>query len=259
MDNNNSDKGGLTADNNPVVSWIIIVVFFTIGGVGSLLLVPNSNFVVFVVIGIVIASPFWILLTESGAQWFMNKTNDSKSNQSQTINTTSTSDREITCHNCGWENPVENNFCYDCGEELELPDDNPDSQAAKTADHNENSGTAKEEVSSLTEDSDEDFKFGVSRDILAVATYISSLLGGLLLGVWFLAQGNLMISGSILLIAVGWPLITKRGRAAVGQKPGRERRPRRKNEPSSNTKECTECGWHNHQANNNCVECDARF
>lgn len=259
MDHKNSEKEGLTADNNPVVSWIIIITAFIFGGVGSLLLVPSSNFVVFVVIGCVIASPFWILLTESGAQWFMNKTNDSKSHQSQTINTASSSSREIACHNCGWQNTVENNFCYDCGAELELPDDNPDSQAAKTADHNKNSGKAKEEVSSLTEDSDEYFKFGVSKNILAVATYISSMLGGLLLGLWFLAQGSLMISGSIFLIAVGWPLITKRGRAVMDQKPGGARQSRRKNGPSSNTKECTECGWHNHQANNNCVECDARF
>lgn len=259
MDYDNSEKEGLTSDNNPVVSWMIITIVFTIGGVGSLLLIPSSNFVVFVVIGIVIASPFWILLTESGAQWFMNKTNDLKSNQSQTVNDTSSLNKKIACHNCGWQNTVENNFCYDCGAELELLDDNPDSQAAKTPDHNENSGITKEEVGSPTEYSDEDFKFGVGKNILAVATYISSMLGGLLLGVWFLAQGNPMISGSIFLIAVGWPLITKRGRAVIGQNPGMERRPRKKNESSSDTKECTECGWHNHQANNNCVECDARF
>ncbi|OYR50040.1 hypothetical protein DJ74_06730 [Halorubrum sp. Ea8] len=117
-DTNNDDET-LSANTDALTSWGIVIIAFLVGGIGSVVIIPSSNFLSFLFFGSLVASPFWIIFTELGATWFMNRVVESGSNQSnQTNNTTKESRNKIICQDCGWQNTQENNYCHDCGTEL---------------------------------------------------------------------------------------------------------------------------------------------
>ncbi|WP_141212675.1 zinc-ribbon domain-containing protein [Halorubrum sp. Ea8] len=91
-------------------------------------------------------------------------------------------------------------------------------------------------------------KSRLDKDILRIVVLFGSMGLGAVLGLGFLIRGNLIMAGISFLIASGIPVLM-----ATLEKSLHE------NKPSSTTKECPECGWHNHQANNNCVDCGETF
>ncbi len=100
---------------------------------------------------------------------------------------------------------------------------------------------------------------GLNTDFLEIVAVLGSLWIGCLLGLWFLFKGKIMLAGTTFLVAVSWPfLLTRHGRSTARRALGLSRSSRH-NTPSESTKQCPDCGWHNHRANNNCVECDTRF
>jgi len=112
----------LSANTDPATSWGIVIGFFLLGGLGSTLLLDGSNFVSFIITGCLVASPFWLIFTESGAEWGVENLMDSTpENVKQTSDSkTSTESRSnVVCQTCGWQNSRENNYCHDCGEELD--------------------------------------------------------------------------------------------------------------------------------------------
>lgn len=115
-----NDDDSLSANTGPLTSWAIVIGAFLVGGIGSVLVVPSSNFVSFLFVGCIVASPFWFLFTESGARWYMSEVADSDSGQStQSVDLpTESAETKIICQSCGWQNTYENNYCHDCGDEL---------------------------------------------------------------------------------------------------------------------------------------------
>jgi predicted RNA-binding Zn-ribbon protein involved in translation (DUF1610 family) len=95
---------------------------------------------------------------------------------------------------------------------------------------------------------------GLNANISRLVILFGSLWIGALLGLWFLIQGNLLLAGIFFLTASGIPILI----AMIDGGESRTKSPR-KNKPTSSTKQCPDCGWHNHQANNNCVECGETF
>ncbi|MDL0131990.1 hypothetical protein PNP59_13845 [Halobacterium salinarum] len=113
------------------------------------------------------------------------------------------------------------------------------------------SGTDDSEANSesvLNEDTSS--TFGLNKEVLELIALFGSLCIGALLGLGFLIRGELMLAGIFFLIGSGIPVLL----AVNGNSKNK-----RHNKPSSSTKECPDCGWHNHQANNNCVDCGETF
>lgn len=126
-DDDNDDT--LSANTSLLTSWSIVIVAFLVGGLGSVFAIPSSNFLSFLFFGCIVASPFWILFTESGAEWYRKEVMNSNSSQTQNTDTTTSSDNTIICMSCGWQNGQENNFCHDCG--VALDDSSAEVEAAK--------------------------------------------------------------------------------------------------------------------------------
>jgi len=122
------------------------------------------------------------------------------------------------------------------------------------------SGAESESTGSVEPPTDEGSDtIGLNTDVIEVVAVLGSLWIGCLLGLWFLINGEIMLAGTTFLVAVGWPfLLTRHGRSTVRRALGLSRSSRH-NKPSESTKECPDCGWHNHRANNNCVECNTGF
>ncbi len=121
MSDQTTDDETLSANTDPVTSWGIVSGFFLLGGLGSTLLIDGGNFVSFILVGCLVASPFWIILTESGAEWYAKEVMDSSPEDLKKSSDTSTSTKSrsnVICQACGWQNSSENNYCHDCGEEL---------------------------------------------------------------------------------------------------------------------------------------------
>lgn len=241
-----SDTDTLSANTDPLTSWGIVIGAFLVGGIGSVLVVPSSNFLSFLVVGCVLASPFWFLFTESGARWYMSEVANSGSEQStQSVNlSTESAETKIICESCGWQNTQQNNFCQDCGTELDDSTEDADPDEGSTVNNSESHSTSS---------------IGFNKDVAEAVAMIGSILIGFLLGTWYLFQGEIILTGVIFLTAISWPfLLTKHGRETTRRALGMPRS-RRHNEPSSSKITCSNCGWHNHGGNNNCVECDARL
>lgn len=262
-----SDRTGgekLSADTDPLTSWAIVISVFLLGGIGSTLLITDSNLVTFTIVGCLVAFPVWVVFTESGAEWWVKEVMDSNSQELKQSSDTMKSRSNIICQTCGWQNNHENNYCHDCGAELESLSSRNDSSET-SAGTNSNDSISESEILSTetgTEDNantDDVNNSGVDKDGAEAIAVLGSICVGGLVGVWLLFNGNSMLAGGTFLVAVGWPfLLTRHGRESMRRWLGMSRNPKY-NESSSSTKECPECGWHNHQANNNCVECDAGF
>lgn len=117
MSDSSKQEETLSADTDPLTSWGIVVFAFFVGGTASAVAISSSNFLSFLFFGCLVASPFWFIFTESGAQYYMD--NIENSNQStQTSHTSASSQTNVICQSCGWQNSQDNNFCHDCGAEL---------------------------------------------------------------------------------------------------------------------------------------------
>lgn len=120
MSDSKKQEETLSADTDPLTSWGIVLFAFFVGGTASAVAISSSNFLSFLFFGCLVASPFWIIFTESGAKWYMVKVVQSDSSQSTQTNYTSKKSRhKIICKDCGWQNTHENNYCHDCGTELD--------------------------------------------------------------------------------------------------------------------------------------------
>jgi len=109
------DDGPLHEKINTVSAWVIVIGAFFAGGIASMLFVPYSNWLSFMVFGGLVSVPLWAILTESGLEWLNNLDSASKSNtNTQTVN----SSPKRICSSCGWQNEQTNNYCIDCGTEL---------------------------------------------------------------------------------------------------------------------------------------------
>jgi hypothetical protein len=110
---------GISADISPTYAWGIVLSVFLISGLAFTVQAQPANLVSSIIVGMVVASFPWIVLTESGAQWFMNAVNKSgSSSNSQSVSTEPKTDDLIVCSSCGWQNPQNNSYCNDCGDGL---------------------------------------------------------------------------------------------------------------------------------------------
>lgn len=117
--NKNTSDDTLSADIRPSYAWPIVISVFIIGGLFYALQSPSPDLIFFALVGGVAALPFWIILTESGAEWAMEISNQSgSSSSSQSVSVGSKKDKSLVCTSCGWQNSQTNNYCNDCGEEL---------------------------------------------------------------------------------------------------------------------------------------------
>jgi len=62
---------GPSADIRPSYAWVIVGLVFVISGSIANSQIQSGNFISFLFVGGLIAMPFWITLTDSGAEWFM--------------------------------------------------------------------------------------------------------------------------------------------------------------------------------------------
>lgn len=104
---------------NPVFAWLIVVAAFFLGGLFAMANVSTGHGVWFLIVGSIAACPFWVILTESGLNWLNNLDSyQTDSDNTQSVNIDSSSEREAICPNCGWKNPQENSYCHDCGSKI---------------------------------------------------------------------------------------------------------------------------------------------
>lgn len=91
---------------------------FALGMIGWLLLVPNP--LSGVISGVIVAGVSSLFLTREGVAWRRSlEDHDGGGQQSQQQQEVSSSGPKRVCSECGWQNPQGNNFCHDCGSELE--------------------------------------------------------------------------------------------------------------------------------------------
>lgn len=100
---------------------------------------------------------------------------------------------------------------------------------------------------------------GVNKDILKLIAFMGSVFIGGFLGLVFLFQGNLILAGIFMLVGSVLPVLLATNAGSLREQVYENSKSQRQNKPSSSTKECPNCGWHNHQANNNCVDCGDTF
>lgn len=117
----NAEDPPLHSQLNTNQKVAIGVVVFIIGG----LLGAGSNpdpAVGFMGIGFLFLIVAWVIITESGVAFrrVMSKemAEAAEQQQQQTINTGKSNEKTRACQNCGWQNPKNNNYCHDCGNEL---------------------------------------------------------------------------------------------------------------------------------------------
>jgi hypothetical protein len=104
---------------NTVFAWLIVTAAFLIGGIFSVANVSTGYGVWFTVGGCVAAFPFWVFLTKSGMNWLNNlDSHVEEDNNTQSVTVGDSTEREVICSACGWKNPVQNNYCHDCGNEI---------------------------------------------------------------------------------------------------------------------------------------------
>lgn len=95
----------------------ILIGSFLVGGILGAIANPASAGSAFFVVGIFFAGIAWTFATEEGKEFrkeFKKNMDDAQQTQQQN----SSSAPSIVCSNCGWQNPEDNNYCHDCGEEI---------------------------------------------------------------------------------------------------------------------------------------------
>lgn len=85
---------------------------FVGGGIIGVLAFPSDPLFGFMFCSLIFGMIFWLFATDDGRQFMENLAQEME----QSIDQSSGSKR--ICQNCGWQNPMENNFCHDCGTEL---------------------------------------------------------------------------------------------------------------------------------------------
>ena len=94
---------------------IFVGILFTLGLIIGALGAGEPGAALFI---LAIAGGIFVALTKEGrkaGREFMKELE--QANQQQSNSSKSGSTR--VCSNCGWQNPASNNFCHDCGSELE--------------------------------------------------------------------------------------------------------------------------------------------
>lgn len=95
----------------------------------------------------------------------------------------------------------------------------------------------------------------IDRDTVEAVVMLLSMSLGLLFSVIHTVQGQHILAFITFLAGLGLAFLsTTGGRSSLKRYLGITSR-RSQNEASPTTKRCSNCGWHNHQANRNCVEC----
>lgn len=98
---------------------------FLLGGfIGAFVYSTNPLFGFFV-FGLMASFSVSLIITEAGVALRrtmedidMDTNNSSDNQQQQQISTNQRSGPTTVCQNCGWQNPANNNYCHDCGNEI---------------------------------------------------------------------------------------------------------------------------------------------
>jgi len=88
----------------------IVAAAFIIGGSFGAFYVPNQPVTAFFLWGTIAAGAGWVIGTKSGRQ----SVKQLEEQQQQQVNKGDSVEKR-TCPHCGWQNPVRNNYCHDCG------------------------------------------------------------------------------------------------------------------------------------------------
>jgi len=100
--------------------WGIGIAVFIMAGIVGALMAPEiatTAAALFSLGGVVLT---WLAITETGVAFrrqLENMDTNTQSQQQQIEKSNQSSKR--TCQNCGWQNRKQNNFCHDCGNELD--------------------------------------------------------------------------------------------------------------------------------------------
>lgn len=97
--------------------WGMVGGAFFVGGILGAVANPAEPLSGFFVIGLIVGGVAWSFATKSGKKFrteFMENMEDAQQQQAS-----SSSSPKVVCSNCGWKNPKTNNYCHDCGEQLD--------------------------------------------------------------------------------------------------------------------------------------------
>lgn len=101
--------------------WGIVVGISLLGGILGAFSNPMEPVSGFFVISFIFGGVAWAFATKSGAKFrkeFVDNIEGMEQQQQQSVSTSSSTEQNMVCSNCGWKNPKSNNYCHDCGEEL---------------------------------------------------------------------------------------------------------------------------------------------
>lgn len=95
----------------------------------------------------------------------------------------------------------------------------------------------------------------IDQDLIETVFILLSFCLGIVLPILFLLQNEVYTALVVFIVAIGSQfLLTAHGRDTLRRAAGMEGI-KRQEEDSSTSISCSHCGWNNHRANNNCVEC----
>ena len=95
------------------VRWGAVVGAFLGGGLVGAIANPTQPVFTFLIIGLGAGGIAWAFATESGKQ--LREEIEKQQQQQQSSDNT---EPKVVCSECGWQNPRKNNYCHDCGEDL---------------------------------------------------------------------------------------------------------------------------------------------
>ena len=95
---------------------------FIIGGILGAVSNPTQPIFAFFVIGILAAGVAWLTITKSGVAFrkqIAENAGNNNQQQQQQVSRGKKNERTVICQECGWKNPKQNNYCHDCGNEIQ--------------------------------------------------------------------------------------------------------------------------------------------
>jgi hypothetical protein len=96
-----------------------VTLAFLIGGIIGAVANPANPVSGFFIISLLVGGVVWAFATESGKKFREEVSENMDDMQQQQQQSDSNTEASQICSNCGWQNPANNNYCHDCGEELD--------------------------------------------------------------------------------------------------------------------------------------------
>jgi hypothetical protein len=113
------ERGGFHEEVPKRAQWATVTLAFLIGGIFGAVANPADPVSGFLIISLLLGGLAWAFATESGKKFRDEVSENMDGMQQQQQQSDSNTQASQICSNCGWQNPANNNYCHDCGEELD--------------------------------------------------------------------------------------------------------------------------------------------